>query len=675
MRALILLSFIAIILSACGADGESPLPPLDSDSIFGDTDEESQDSPSGSEGGSDDEEGSPDSPSGSEGGSGDDEDSPDSPADSDSASNGSIAFTDLVSGPASGLGDGKGSGVIVTIWGWFGSQNAGDQVQYCDQSNNCSDGYVYYWKDADGELPSGPANLYASHKLQEVAFSIPASAPEGTGEIRVASGEKISTIPFTVREGNIFHVRSSGDNDNPGSFDLPFATTSHAINNTPAGSTIYVHDVDTSADGNGRAIFKKSNTPNSTLEAQIALLAYPGYQPSYIASQGIQGYRQDAMVIAKSIIRASNRIEINSGQLGSGTGSGATFAIKATAYGRAVANKISDIDSQCASKTQGAIYTSADFYDYASDFRVYGNEIYDYGCAGSSKLHHTTYFTLRSNPDTDGPQDLQALPPHVQFNYLHGNQAKNGIHFHDQGASCGNYTSDVHINNNVIVNQSGAAITYQSSGCDRDEDVHIYNNVILNPGLPADWDGNDPDTSNGHDGNGITIWDSGLSGEMQIHHNVILGWNRDALNSGSGCFGFRGSQDGVKVEFNSNICLALFDRKFIGIGYQSESKSDNIFGSNNIFYYSANLIHPEVFNEAVPSGVELEDDPQVPVAAQPPSSPNLQNSLLVNPLLGIEGVIVSIDDESPAKAQSVVPIVLDVYGNTRSDLRTIGAVE
>ena len=626
MKELILLSVFAIFLSACGAELE-------------------------------------------------DEQSQDSPLDSENISSGAIAFTDLISGPAYGLGDGKGSGVIVTIWGWFGSQNEDDRVQYCDHSNNCLDGYVYYWKDADGALPGGPSNLFASHKLQEVAFSIPDSAPEGAGEIRITSGETISAVPFTVRDGKIFHVGSTGSDNNPGSFELPFASASYAINNTPAGSTIYVHDVDTLADGNGRAIFKKSNTPNSTLYSQIALLAYPGHQPSYIASQGIQGYQQDAMVIAKSIVRASNRIEVHNGQLGSGTGNGPTFAIKATAYGRAVGNKISDIDSQCASKTQGAIVTSADFYDYASDFRVYGNEIHDYGCAGSSKLHHTTYFSLRSNPDTDGPQDLQALPPHVQFNYLHGNQAKNGIHFHDQGAACGNYTKDVHINNNVIVNQSGAAITYQSSGCDRDENVRIYNNVIMNAGLPADWDGINPETSSGHDGNGITIWDSGLTGEMHIYHNVIFGWNRDAISSGSGCFGFRGSQDGVQVEFNSNICLTLYDQKFIGIGYQSQSKNDNIYGTDNVFYYSANLTYPEVFYKALPSGVAYEAGPQIPLVALPPNSPHLQNSLFVNPLLGIEGVLISIDDDSPAKAQSTLPIVMDVYGNARSDLRSVGAVE
>ncbi|MCG8382045.1 MAG: hypothetical protein MJA28_07500 [Gammaproteobacteria bacterium] len=590
--------------------------------------------------------------------------------------NGNIAFTDLISGPADGLGDGLGQGAIVTVWGWFGATQGDSRIEYCDSFNNCFQGYVYYWKNADGTLPSGPANLYASFQLQEVAFSIPGNAPQGAGEIRVTVGDNMSSIPFTIREGAIFHVNSTGNNNNEGSFDSPFATVSHAVNNTPAGSTIYVHDVETLADGNDRAIYKKANTPDSTLAAQYSIVSYPGFQAEFKAPQGIQGYQQSAMVVSKAIVLSSNRIEESQGQLGAGTGSGPTFAIKATAYGRAIGNRISDLPGQCASKTQGAIISSADFYDYASDFRVYGNEIHDYGCAGSSKLHHTTYFSLRSNPDTDGPQDLQALPPHVQFNYLHNNKAKNGIHFHDQSADCGDYTEDVYINNNVIVNQSGAGITYQSSGCDRHEDVHIFNNIILNAGLPADWDGIDPETSQGHDGNGVTIWDSGLTGTMHVYHNLIAGWNRDNINSGSGCFGFRGSQDEVKVLFNNNICLAYFDRDFIGIGYQSASKSDNIFGHGNLFYYvGENPSFPAILSEAEPDNYEYTLNPAQAINAISPNVENLSNHIEQNPELLIHGVIISLSETSPAKGSSTQAPPQDIYGNWRSTPATAGPVE
>lgn len=108
-----------------------------------------------------------------------------------------LNFSDIESGPKTGNTDGVGSGAIVTIWGnYLGSSQGTSKIYVGDQEATA----IYYWKNADGQLPSGPADLYSSHKMQEIAFSIPATAPDGLTTIKVVvSGIETNTLPFTVR--------------------------------------------------------------------------------------------------------------------------------------------------------------------------------------------------------------------------------------------------------------------------------------------------------------------------------------------------------------------------------------------------------------------------------------------------------------------------------------------
>ena len=139
-----------------------------------------------------------------------------------------LLFSDLITGPDVGLGDGKGSGVIVTVWGQnLGSSQGDGTLEFCDSEGVCREGYLYYWKNADGNLPGGPANLFESHAMQEIAFSIPDSA-QGTGEIQLTKGNRTSTLPFTVRAGTIYHVKSSGSDSGDGSWDNPWLTVGKA---------------------------------------------------------------------------------------------------------------------------------------------------------------------------------------------------------------------------------------------------------------------------------------------------------------------------------------------------------------------------------------------------------------------------------------------------------------
>src|SRR5690554_6599225 len=95
-------------------------------------------------------------------------------------------FTDIISGPATRLGDGLGDGVIVTVWGQgFGDQQG--QVYFTDNLGvKRPAAHIYYWKKADGQAPGGPAQLWRSHLMYEIAFSIPSGSATGPGVISVA---------------------------------------------------------------------------------------------------------------------------------------------------------------------------------------------------------------------------------------------------------------------------------------------------------------------------------------------------------------------------------------------------------------------------------------------------------------------------------------------------------
>ncbi|MCG8537586.1 MAG: hypothetical protein MI808_21055 [Pseudomonadales bacterium] len=564
-----------------------------------------------------------------------------------------LAFSDLISGPDTGIGDGKGSGVIVTVWGQgLGSSQGTSKIYYTDSSGTKREAaHVYYWKNADGELPSGPANLYESHKMQEIAFSVPDSA-NGVGEIHVEVKKLASNpLPFTVRAGQIFHITGSGSDSNSGSFSSPWASFGEANSSAPSGSTIYLHDLEIGSPTSKRGIYWSGANANSTLEAQYAVVAYPGYQPTVTGKEGVQSYQRDGMVVSKLDIYSSNNLSVDAyGQPSNGNGSGPTFGINSTADGRAVANRIGDIPGGCSSKYQGAISGAAKFYNYVSNFKALGNEVYDYGCNGSTKLHHTTYMSIRS----DG-KNLKVTPWEFGYNYLHGNKAKFGIHQFDQNVGCGQFEDKpIRIHNNVVIDQAGAGISVGSECWT--VDVEIENNVLINVGLAADWDGKDPNTSDGPENGGISIRDSGLKGTVTIRNNLIHGFTADNQEDGTGgraCLNFYGSQDNVVVLWDNNICYTDEDRPFMGSGYNADNKYDNVTGSNNVWYYSGSS----------------------PSFAKVPFWST--NHITTNPNIVVDGAEIEVGNKDAVVVDKAPASDLerDIYGKSRGSKPDIGPVE
>lgn len=560
-----------------------------------------------------------------------------------------LAFSDLISGPDTGLGDGNGSGAVVTVWGQnLGVTGSDRTLKFIDSSGQAFEPHVYYWKHADGALPSGPANLYESHRMQEIAFSVP-DAATGTGEIVVTvNGLESNSLPFTVRSGNIYHVKSSGSDSGSGGWNDAWRTLGHAIDTAPAGSTIYLHDVDSGSSSSVRSLYWNNAGASSTLGAQFSVIAFPGFQPKITAQRAVETYNTEALVVSKLDLYASNYKSVDSNDQPSGSviASGATYGIESSKNGRAVANRIGDIPGGCASKYHGAIVGNAKFSDKVSNYMILGNEVYDYGCAGTNKLHHTTYMSIRSEGD-----DLQVDPWEFGYNYLHGNKAKFGIHQFDQNEGCGDTTGPIRIHNNVVMDQGGAGISVGSQ-CNWSMDVYIENNVLINVGLAADWDGVDPNTSDGVENGGIAIRDSGLLGTMYIRNNLIHGYTNDGQvegTGGRGCLNFNGSSDNVSVVWSNNICYTEKDIPFVGAGYRADAKLDNVSGSHNVWHAtSGNLSAPSW--DTYP----LEEDPAL----------NLSE-----PQVSVSSTSTIVD------LATDTPVEKDIYGVPRGTAPDIGPVE
>lgn len=556
-----------------------------------------------------------------------------------------LNFSDLVSGPDTGLGDSLGSGVIVTVWGQFlGATQGSSVIEYCDSASVCRAGYVYYWKNADGQLPSGPANLFESHGMQEIAFSIPDSAA-GIGNIRVRVGADTTSLPFTVRTGRITHVKATGNDNNAGTFASPFLTVARADAGGIAqlGDTIYIHGVSTGGPTVDRAIYNNSGLRNGYAN-QFSYAPYPGFNATVYGADGFHAYNSDGFVTSKLSIFASN-----CNATGGGCFTNETAGIRASDYGRAIGNYITDQPSGCANAQTGALSVNSQFG--AAGVKFYGNHIQDYACPETTRFHHTTYFTLR---DVYGgqTQDQTVDTFEVGWNYLKANKAQNGLHVYDEDIStgsgnlCGDLSGDLKIHNNVVIDQAGAGIEYKIN-CGWSQDTFIYNNIVIRSGLIADT----TCTFNcAFSGMGIHIGDGLNYGDITVSNNLVYTW--DAGNVGGSwpqaCFSWSGNAGGGSIiRANDNICYNSLDRPFTELNYNSENALTNVSGAGNLFYKAAGSNTPPTWATSSLSG---------------------------NPLLTLTGSRISVGSGSPIINQSSTTQPRDIYGVIRGATSNVGPV-
>ncbi|MCL5991442.1 MAG: IPT/TIG domain-containing protein, partial [Bacteroidetes bacterium] len=185
-----------------------------------------------------------------------------------------LYFSDITSGPKTGnsdnsLGQTPGQdGAIVTIWGRNFSSGNADVKIFC---NGMQSQFIYY---------RGPANIGANlvpyHKMEMISFQIDNLANDGLGSIYVEVNGVISnSIPFTVRPGNIYYVKTTGnDNSGNGSWTNPWGTIVNGKDNLAPGDILYVCDgVNQTTEENfeGCVVLSSDGTPGNPK----SLIVYP----------------------------------------------------------------------------------------------------------------------------------------------------------------------------------------------------------------------------------------------------------------------------------------------------------------------------------------------------------------------------------------------------------------
>lgn len=410
-----------------------------------------------------------------------------------------LYFSDLTSGPAvatnaisGGLGDGKGTGAIVTIWGVnLGTPtltSGQPQSGYSISAGGQAPSYIYEWGNAT-QHAGHPSDLYTWHKMQVIMFSLSGSASGTSGITVTTPSGTTNTLPFTVRSGPIYFVSSTGSDSGNGTgtngdWDHPWLTPNYffdpiyfpGANDIPAGSICYVKTNLTYSFDYGVELYRTGGTASNPW----FLSAYPGVS---VRVNGVNlgfgaGYQGGKTYIYGHVSKI--------------TFSAPHLAVTYIEHGRVIGCEVIDsATSPCATSQTGlissrTINTGPDGNDPGLNGNIMlGNYIHDY-CNGltGDKQQHTWYLQHRDNR-------ANAVGWEVGWNYLNNNWGNFGIHVYDEGW-CTNWTTDVSIHDNVVVDQRGSAINvgpHCASGMEVTTTFNVYNNLIVRGGRGPGFDG------------------------------------------------------------------------------------------------------------------------------------------------------------------------------------------
>ena len=381
-----------------------------------------------------------------------------------------ILFTDLASGPNSGNSDDSQpgqvagtDGAIVTVWG----RNL-DSVQ--GSSQILVDGKVariYSWGNA-----TAPADLYTKLKLQMVVFQIPSTTASGTISIEVKVNNTMSnSLPFTIRPGNIFFIKSTGnDASGDGSWSQPWKTLDNssytgAIDKMQSGDIIYLcNGTDHSIEDGDRACIDFGQP--GLLLAPKALVGYPGatvtignptVEKAYSLFVSGVGYTYNYTVAKLSFIASATVVSLFDGF-------------------RFVGNKVTAPNGDGPTGAVGG---------QGNNLYLLGNELTQIGNTNTSKLYHPVYF--QSAEACSGPRLPTEKNREIGWNYMHDNLAFDGINLYRECGSSA-YMDNQRVHDNYILNQTGDGIRIGNYVCGEN---WFYNNMIINAGIGPDPQGDE----------------------------------------------------------------------------------------------------------------------------------------------------------------------------------------
>lgn len=497
-----------------------------------------------------------------------------------------LYFSDLTSGPSTGIGDGLGSGTIVTVWGvnlgtpvvTAGSPASGYDVYFKDSNDGSGReaAYVYYWCNADGGTSGGgPSNLYdnpsagaggSGHKMQEIAFSIP-SSDSGAGTIYVTTPDGTSnSLAFTVRAGNIYFtdIEDTGSS-NLGTFAEPYLSPSTYYNGAVAGDICYFMGGSypgTYGNPSGSANFSLTVGSGSgycvtgTQANPIAYVVYPGEDVTLSAvgapSWNMRWYEggPDWYTFSKFDMYA-----------------------KYQAFGSSGAG-VRIIGNNCNAMNYTGAYIGAGGIGLSRDATVYGNTLF--GCDSASRMDHGIYPS----------QCNYERPIYIGWNHIYDFNIGRGPiisvnHEYDR-CGAGEYVYPHYIFCNTIdgtLYPSRAvnffAMSY-TAGDPIEPEMYFVNNLIIGCGLYDSDPGASP-----HDQSAIMA--TGNT-HLYIVHNTL--WNTcGGTSAGGGCSGW--FSDGSTITLSGVISNNIFHQNsacnVVETAYIKEDNA-NISTDRNLYY-------------------------------------------------------------------------------------------
>lgn len=481
-----------------------------------------------------------------------------------------LNFSDIDSGPKTGNTDGVGSGAIVTIWGNNLGSTQSTSAVYVGGVQATA---IYYWKDADGNLPGGPADLKTYHKMQEIAFAVPAGAVDGANTIKVTvDGVTSNTLPFTVRTGNIRFVKAGGADSGAGTWSSPWLTPNYAASGSSAavaGDIIYFVGV---ASTTGLKIGGNSGLAG-TASTPFSFITYPNTTASMSGAPGgsestvvMPWYNEARHTTGINLSKLSITAAGNGGGIGGApngvmtsqdcryVGLAITGPTVYGGYGGAVTNTTYG--------TQGGVFLGLYIHhygyptgwEYNSNLNLWTSPPYD-GIAGVGCTNCTTVDRYQHLFYISNRAGYRVNAYEIGWGHFTDNPILEGIHIYDQ-APGGGWTGTIKAHHNVIKNQRGGAIDIDYPDT---TPVEVYNNIIIS------------DTNTPYSGEAFKIANTNNS-NIKVYNNTVYGYNTISSNIGS------------LVDFRNNI---MVDTR--GVTFFSTTPT---YQSNNLFYSTGSTAKP-----------------------------------------------------------------------------------
>jgi len=342
-----------------------------------------------------------------------------------------IAYSDLVSGPATGGEENQGA-IVTVVGSAFGESQGSSEVL----------------------LAGSPVKRILQWTDRRIAFQIGSSAK--TGEIQVVTGGKESNpVSFTVTTGSIHFVSPTGHDLASGSWASPWRTISHAVHAMEPGDITYVLDgaLQIGVDSYNASL---SIQRSGSVRKPLALVAYPGARvtvgdvagPEFgVRTPSIRGGPFDDWVIAGFAIRGANtalqldlveRWRIVNNDFSCPTGDGASACVEISG---------------------------------SSVIAFLGNTVHDTGRPGGSKRYQSVYFTTDTNHIDVG------------WNHIVRNRSCRGIQIHSSPVSTesGFNQYDLLIHDNVISDQACDGINLATIDPSKGR-IILFNNLIFHVG-------------------------------------------------------------------------------------------------------------------------------------------------------------------------------------------------